>query len=312
MLSRRLLRIKAVKALYSHFKSEADSAAVSEKNLVYSVDKAYDLYLQMLWLPVEVKRYAEKRIELAMNKRMPTAEDLNPNRKFIENQLITQIENSDSLIAALDKRKLTWANNPELIKNLYNTLIATDRYERYMKNPPGTYREDVLFVEDFYLNETEDNEELENVIEEQSIMWADDLDFALIMVMRTFHACRPNQKDIPLLPQFKNEDDQKFFRELFRAAVVNYNEYLSYVDKFTRNWDVDRIAFMDHIILVTAIAELVNFSSVPVKVTLDEYIEIAKYYSTQGSGTFVNGVLDKVIDELTKEGKIKKSGRGLL
>ena len=153
---------------------------------------------------------------------------------------------------------------------------------------------------------------METAVEEQSIFWADDVDFALVMVNRTLGMCRRNQEELPLLPEFKNDDDKEFAKELFRKALVNYKEYLAYIEQFTQNWDVERIAYMDNIIMVVAISELVNFPSIPVKVTLDEYIDIAKFYSTRNSSLFVNGILDKAIAVLKDEGKIAKTGRGLL
>lgn len=312
MLSRRLLRIKAVKALYAHFKSESDSISASEKNLTQAIDKTYDLYHQMLWLIVDVARYAEKRLDIARNKKLPTYEDLNPNTKFVDNAVIAQIANSDRLVAYLERKALGWSQYPELIKSLYDSMSASDYYKEYMVSEEHTYNQDRKFVEDFYLNTVEDNEALEAAVEEQSILWADDVDFALVMVNRTIGMCRKSQNDLPLLPQFKNDDDQAFVKELFRKAILNYDEYLSYIEKFTQNWEVERIAYMDNIIMVVAISELVNFPSIPVKVTLDEYIDIAKFYSTRNSSVFVNGVLDKAIAVLKEEGKISKSGRGLL
>ena len=312
MLSRRLLRIKAVKALYAHFKSESDSISASEKNLTQAIDKTYDLYHQMLWLIVDVARYAEKRLDIARNKKLPTYEDLNPNTKFVDNAVIAQIANSDRLVVYLERKALGWSQYPELIKSLYDSMSASDYYKEYMASEEHTYNQDRKFVEDFYLNTVEDNEVLEAAVEEQSILWADDVDFALVMVNRTIGMCRKSQNDLPLLPQFKNDDDQAFVKELFRKAILNYDEYLSYIEKFTQNWEVERIAYMDNIIMVVAISELVNFPSIPVKVTLDEYIDIAKFYSTRNSSVFVNGVLDKAIAVLKEEGKISKSGRGLL
>lgn len=312
MLSRRLLRIKAVKALYAHFKSESDSPSASEKNLTQAVDKTYDLYHQMLWLVVDVARYAEKRQEIARNKKLPTHEDLNPNTKFVDNAVIAQIAASDRLGAYLERKSLGWTQYPELIKSLYDSMSESDYYKEYMASEERTYNQDRQLVEDFYLSTVEDNEAVETAVEEQSILWADDVDFSLVMVNRTIGMCRRGQNDLPLSSQFKNEDDKVFVKELFRKAMVNYNEYLSYIEKFTQNWDVERIAYMDNIIMVVAISELVNFPSIPVKVTLDEYIDIAKFYSTRNSSVFVNGVLDKVIAVLKEEGKINKTGRGLL
>ncbi len=312
MLSRRLLRIKAVKALYAHFQSGAESLDVSEKNLAAALDKTYDLYHQMLWLPVEVMRYAEGRIEAGRKKKLPTPEDLNPNTKFIDNLAIRQLESSEKLLSYLSSRRLGWVQYPELIKNLYNSLTASDYYKAYMDSPERSYKEDVGLVENFFLHEAEDNQMLEDVLEEQSILWSDDLDFSLILAIKTLETTKKGQADVSILPKFKNEDDRAFVTQLFRKTVLNFAEYEKYIDTHTRNWDIERIAFMDKVIMATAIAEIMAFESIPVKVTLDEYIEIAKFYSTGGSSNFVNGILDKVVEDLSAENKIVKTGRGLL
>ena len=312
MISRRLLRIKALKALYAHLKSESDSLMASEKTLVASIDKTYDLYFQMLSLIVEVARYADERQQAAMQKKLPTYEDLNPNRKFVENSVVHLIAESDSVNDYLAAHKLSWARYPELIKALYSQLEQSDYYKKYMTSQERSFREDLALVTDFYTNELESSEMLEEVLDEQSILWNDDLGFALIMVTRTLSNMRPSHRDVKVLPKFKSEEDLDFAMELFEKAAVNYDSNLEVIEQFTRNWDIERIAFMDNVIMVTAMAELVSFPSIPVKVTLDEYIEIAKYYSTASSSTFINGVLDKVVTMLTEEGRINKSGRGLI
>lgn len=312
MISRRLLRIKALKALYAHLKSESDSLMASEKTLVASIDKTYDLYFQMLSLIVEVARYADERQQAAMQKKLPTYEDLNPNRKFVENSVVHLIAESDSVNDYLAAHKLSWARYPELIKALYSQLEQSEYYKKYMTSQERSFREDLALVTDFYTNELESSEMLEEVLDEQSILWNDDLGFALIMVTRTLSNMRPSHRDVKVLPKFKSEEDLDFAMELFEKAAVNYDSNLEVIEQFTRNWDIERIAFMDNVIMVTAMAELVSFPSIPVKVTLDEYIEIAKYYSTASSSTFINGVLDKVVTMLTEEGRINKSGRGLI
>ena len=312
MISRRLLRIKALKALYAHLKSESDSLMASEKTLVASIDKTYDLYFQMLSLIVEVARYADERQQAAMQKKLPTYEDLNPNRKFVENSVVHLIAESDSVNDYLAAHKLSWARYPELIKALYSQLEQSEYYKKYMTSQERSFREDLALVTDFYTNELESSEMLEEVLDEQSILWNDDLGFALIMVTRTLSNMRPSHRDVKVLPKFKSEEDLDFAMELFEKAAVNYDSNLEVIEQFTRNWDIERIAFMDNVIMVTAMAELVSFPSIPVKVTLDEYIEIAKYYSTASSSTFINGVLDKVVTTLTEEGRINKSGRGLI
>jgi N utilization substance protein B len=301
-----------VKALYAHFKSEADSMAATEKTLIAAIDKTYDLYHQMLWLVVDVARYAECRIEKGRNKKLPTQEDLNPNCRFIDNRLIRRLETSDALNAYMNKRGLGWSQYPELIKSLYNSLVETQEYNDYMTAKSVSFSDDVKIVEDFFLNEVDDNEAVYDAVEEQSILWSDDVDFALIMVLRTLNACRPNQTDIPLLPQYKSPDDRAFALELFEKTLANYAKSEAEIEKYTKNWDVDRLAFTDNIIMATAITEIVSFPSIPIKVSMDEYIEISKYYSTPGSSLFINGVLDKIIVKLKEEGRISKAGRGLL
>ncbi|MDL2230778.1 transcription antitermination factor NusB, partial [Alistipes sp. OttesenSCG-928-L06] len=310
--SRRILRIKDIKALYAHFKSESDSLIVSEKNLLFSIDKTYQLYHLLLYLVVNVQRYAEHRIELGRKKMLPTKEDLNPNLKFVNNRVVAQIANSDALLDYLTAQKLGWENYPELIKKIYNNLIEKEYYKAYMNNGKSDYADDQRFVVDFFSNELEDLEALEEVVEEQSIFWADDIEFALVMIVRTVQDMRSGQTDLPLLPKFRQDDDRQFAIELYRKALVNNKEYFAYIDAHTQNWDLERIAYMDRLIMLATIAELVNFPTIPVKVTLDEYIEIAKYYSTPASSTFINGVLDKIVEALKKDGKIQKEGRGLV
>ena len=312
MLSRRLLRIKVVKSLYAHIQGDVEKVEVSLKNLRYSVDKAYELYYQMLWLIVEVRRYAEQRIEIGRRKQLPTPEELNPNTKFIENTLIDRIEQSEVINDFVQKHRLGWSAYPELIRNLYNDMISSSYYQNYMASESRSFKSDVAVVKAFFMSEgVEDNEQLETVLEEQSIMWNDDLGSALIMVVRTLEDCRASQEDIPVLPEFKTDDDWTFAKTLFSRAARNYKENLATVERFLSNWDIERIAFMDNLIMTTALTELMEFPEIPTKVTLDEYIEISKYYSSPGSNVFINGVLDRLQNELTNDGTIVKSGRGL-
>ena len=312
MISRRMLRIKVVKALYAHMKSDADSLMASEKMLVTSIDKTYDLYFLLMSLVVEMAQYAEQRQEAAKNKKLPTYEDLNPNRKFVDNTVIRLLAQSDSVNDYLAAHKLSWAKYPELVKALYTQLEQSDYYKKYMTSQESSFREDLALITEFYTRELEESEILESALDEMSILWNDDLGFALVMVTRTLSNMRASHTDVKVLPKFKSIEDLDFARELFAKAAVNFDNYQAEIEKYTRNWDVERIAFMDNLIMATAVAELVTFPSIPVKVTLDEYIEIAKYYSTNGSSTFINGILDKIVASFTEEGKINKSGRGLI
>ena len=312
MISRRMLRIKVVKALYAHMKSDADSLMASEKMLVTSIDKTYDLYFLLMSLVVEMAQYAEQRQEAAKNKKLPTYEDLNPNRKFVDNAVIRLLAQSDSVNDVLASRKLSWAKYPELVKALFSQLEQSDYYKKYMASQESSFRDDLALITEFYTRELEESEILESALDEMSILWNDDLGFALLMVTRTLSNMRASHAEVKVLPKFKSIEDLDFARELFAKAAVNFDNYQEEIEKYTRNWDVERIAFMDNLIMATAVAELVTFPSIPVKVTLDEYIEIAKYYSTNGSSTFINGILDKIVAAFTEEGKINKSGRGLI
>lgn len=311
MLSRRLLRVKVAKTLYAHLKSDSDNLKASEKYLVESIDKAYDLYFQMLYFVVEVARYAESRIELAKQKKLPTYEDLNPNRRFVDNAVITLIANSDSVNDVLASRKLGWANQYDTIKDVYNRLIETEFYKNYMSASVSTFTDDRKFVEEFF-QWLESDEQLAEVVTEMSLLWADDYGFALLLALRTVQHLKRSHTEVKVLPKFKSEEDLDFAKRLFIKSLVDYEDNQAVVDRYSKNWDVERVVFMDSLIISIAIAELTQFDSIPVKVTLDEWIDIAKYYSSPTSSNFVNGVLDKVVAEFTEQGLIKKSGRGLL
>ena len=311
MLSRRLLRIKVIKALFAHLKSGADNMMASEKTLMASVDKAYDLYFQIITLPVEVARYAEQRQELAKQKKLPTHEDLNPNTKFVDNAVIRIIANSDAVNDRIAARKLGWQRYPELIRTLYTQLLDSDYYKEYMLREERSFDEDKRLLENFF-KELQNCDALDDVLEEISVLWCDDLPYIIMMIMRTLSGLRASHTELRVPAKFKSEEDPEFVKTLFEKALINYNAYQDYIEKFTANWDVERIVFMDNLIIGTAMAELTSFPSIPVKVTLDEWIEISKYYSTPGSSTFINGVLDKIVASLTEEGRIKKAGRGLI
>ena len=262
MLSRRLLRIKVVKALFAHLKSGADNMIASEKTLMASVDKAYDLYFQILILPVEIARYAEQRQELAKQKKLPTFEDLNPNTKFVDNAVIRTIANSDAVNDHVAARKLGWARYPELIRTLYTQLIESDYYKEYMQREERPFDEDKKLLEEFF-KELQNCEALDDVLEEMSILWSDDLPYIIMMILRTLSGLRVSHTELRVPPKFKSDEDPAFVKTLFEKSLVNYTTYQDYIEKFTSNWDVERIVFMDNLIIGTAMAELTSFPSIP-------------------------------------------------
>jgi N utilization substance protein B len=221
------------------------------------------------------------------------------------------LANDDEVNDYLAKSKLSWSRHGDLVKDIYNRMIEADYYKEYMSASICTFSDDRRFVETFY-NSLEEDEALADILDEMSLLWNDDLSFALYMVTRTVSSLKQSHTSVNVLPQFKSEDDLEFAKTLMVKTLVQYDDNQELVDKYSNNWDVERVVFMDNLILSMAITELVTFDSIPVKVTLDEWIDIAKYYSSPSSSTFVNGVLDKIVADLKEQGRINKSGRGLL
>lgn len=313
MISRRIIRTKALQVLYAYYASEERSIINSEKELFFCIHKTYDLYHYLLLLVIELADYAESRMEIKRNKLQPTAEELNPNTKFISNLFIQQLRDNRQLKAYIEQKKLTWANHPELIKELYLILTESDIYQAYMASTTRSYLDDRKFAEKIFNNIFLVSEELYQVLEEQSIYWNDDIEFVISVIGKTMKKFNEtSDSDVSLMPLFKDEDDREFAKELFRKSIVNHDELQQLIKVHSNNWDVERIAFMDILIMQLAISEFLYFPSIPTKVTMNEYIELSKYYSTEKSRNFINGILDKTLKDLKKEGKINKTGRGLV
>ena len=313
MISRRLIRVKVLQILYAYHQSDDKSIITYEKELYRSLHKTYDLYYLLILMLIEVRRYAEDRIDIARNKKLPTKEDLNPNTRFIDNKLIEQLRNNKAFQTYLAENKLSWADHKDLVRRIYNNFRDTDFYQKYMTAPENSYKNDrsvlVQLLEKIILR----NEHFQQTLEDMSIYWNDDLEYITSMVVKTLDITKEGDKDTkPLLPLFKNQDDEDYTKTLFRKTIAGNDEFNKLIDTFTANWELDRIAFMDILIMHMAFAEMMEFPSIPIKVTLNEYIEIAKQYSTDKSGVFVNGILDKAVQSLKTDGRIVKTGRGLL
>ena len=313
MISRRLLRIKVLQVLYAYYKSDQKDVSVSEKELHFSINKAFELYYYLLLLIVEVVDYAGSRIELAMNKKMPTYDDLNPNRRFVDNQFVSQLRENTKFKSYLANKKLSWVNYPELIKDLHGKVIIMPEYEDYMALKEVGYTDAKKFVTIIFSDIILPDENLHELLEDQSIYWNDDLDFVVSMVLKSIKRFNETGNNTnSLLDLYKNEEDRDFVVKLFRKSITYRDLSLELIEEKANNWDLERIAFMDILIMQLAITELIEFNSIPTKVTLNEFLEIAKFYSTEKSNSFINGVLDKILQKLKKEKKIKKSGRGLI
>lgn len=313
MFSRRLLRIKVLQTLYAYHKVDGRTYTASEKELMHNIRKSYELYHLLLLLMIDVVDYAELKIEQARNKNIPTEEDLHPNTRFIENALVKQLKNNRAFNAFLRKTPLNWMQYPEIVRNLYRRIIETDSFRDYMSSGTHSYTSDKHFLERMYLDVVMNYEDLYLNLEEQSIFWVDDVDFVIRMIVKTlkkFKEGEPEGGD--LLPMFKDEDDLAYCKKLLRTTIKNEEEYLGLIKASANNWELERIAFTDSLILQLAISEAIEFSSIPIKVTINEFIEIAKLYSTQKSNQFINGILDNIFTGLKADGRIVKSGRGLI
>jgi len=313
MISRRLLRIKALMALYAFNRREDDNVAQAEKELLFSIEKTYDLYHYLLLLVLEVADVASEKIDQALQKRMPSPEDLNPRRRFIDNQVIAQLRINKSFNDYISARKLSWINYPHIPRLMFSKMLAWDKYEEYMSSEVHSYLSDKKFIINLITKLFAGSEDLESNFEEQSIYWNDDTEYVSLMIEKTLKKFKSDSgKNVPMMPLYKNQEDEDFVKILFRKAVLNTKQCSELIDSNTTNWEVERIALMDILVMQLAITEIIEFQEIPVKVTLNEYIEIAKYYCTSKSSTFVNGILDNIVKEIRKQGDINKSGRGLV
>jgi N utilization substance protein B len=300
-------------ALYAFNRRDDDDVPLAEKELIFSIEKTYELYHYLLLLVLEVADIASEKIDQALQKRMPTEEDLNPKRRFIDNQLIAQLRKNKAFKSYISTKKLSWINYPHIPRLMYNKMIAWDKYEEYMSSEIHGHTADRKFIINLITKLFAESEDLESNFEEQSIYWNDDMEYVAIMIEKTLKKFKPESGENALMmPLFKNKEDEDFVRILFRKAILNTSLYSELIDKNTTNWEVERIALMDILVMQLAITEIIEFQEIPVKVTLNEYIEIAKYYCTSKSSTFVNGILDNIVKEIKEKGLFRKTGKGLI
>ncbi|MBX2972614.1 MAG: transcription antitermination factor NusB [Flavobacteriales bacterium] len=315
MLNRRYLRIKAFQSLYAYWQSDNASAARIEKELFSGIERTYDLYLSLLLVFGELRHVAELVFEERRKKRLPTPEDLDPNRRFVDNPLVKSIAESERLRLECEKRKISWVGNHELFSAMYRQLEANEAVKAYMSAPePSTFKRDQAFVVELFGELIANSEALQEVYEVRNIAWMEDLDLAAGLVKRTLEQMRATD----MADVFMNEivrdprEDQDFVSTLFRKTIEHAEEHEKAISEKSSNWESDRIALSDMILMQMALTEVRVFDQIPVKVTMNEYIEIAKAYSTPKSKNFINGVLDKLFIEMRGDGRIRKVGRGLL
>lgn len=308
MINRVLIRLKIVQIVYAYYQNGGKNLDTAEKELFFSLSKAYDLYNYLLLLMVEVTKQANKRLNAAKNKLVPTKEELFPNTKFVENRFIAQLEVNKQLLEFSNNQKKTWENEADFVKTLCDKILESDIYKEYMASETSSYEEDRELWRKLYKNIIFNNIELDQVLEDQSLYWNDDKEIVDTFVLKTIKRFdEKNGAKQELLPEFKDEEDQDFARCLFRRTILNADYYRHLISENTKNWDLDRVAFMDVVIMQIALAEILSFPNIPVSVSLNEYVEIAKLYSTPKSGGFINGTLDGIVNSLKKENKLTKN-----
>ena len=303
MVNRILIRIKVVQIVYSYLVNKDKSIDTSEKELFFSLEKAYELYHRLLLLMIELRGAQSKRIENARFKYTATAADKNPDTRLVNNRFIAQLRENKMLKEYVDRQSVSWVNEPDFVRILLDRLLASDLYKTYLASEEDSYAVDQDFWKKAFKHIIVEDEDLSEILEAQSLYWNDDLETISTFVLKTIKRFDQSKgAEQELLPMFKDDEDAEFAKMLFRKTLMNVDVNKALIDQHTKNWEIDRVAFMDIVIMLVAIAEIKSFPTIPVKVTLNEYIEIAKSYSTIKSGHFINGILDAVASQLKKDG----------
>ncbi len=319
MINRRFLRIKVLQAIYAYTQSENNNIAVSQRQLLASVDALYELFIRQISLLIEVKRFAEQRIEENRHKNFPTEEDLNPNLKFVNNRVINAIENNKSFGLLEEKYKINWAQDrDDFVRRCYNILREYPEYESYMNSPKSSFDEDKQFLLDIIDNHLPEDDNLFDYFSDGNLFFNSDYQLALFLMWKFINEFTTKfDENSPIPPMFKasqydDDDDKDFVAKLFEKTLLHAEEYRDLVSDNISNWDYDRIALMDKLLIFMALTEFVEFHEIPVKVTINEYIELSKNYSTSESRRFINGLLDKMVVRLKEQNKLVKTGLGLV
>ena len=308
MINRELIRLKVVQIVYSYYQNGNQKPDVAEKELQLSMSKAYDLYNYLLLLLVEINRIAQRSFETKQSRAQRLGETTELNKKFVNNRFMLLLESNKQLKEFSEMTNRTWIDQEEFVRNLWNRIEASDYYQAYMESDRDDYDEDREIWRQIYRNFICNNEGLDSILEDMSLYWNDDKTIIDTFVLKTINRFNPeNGVDQPLLPEFRDPGDEEFACQLLRRTLANSDYYYKLISDSTRNWDVERIALMDRIIMQIALAEIISFPSIPVSVSINEYVEVAKMYSTPNSGKYVNATWDHIVKKLESENKLIKN-----
>ncbi len=314
MLNRRHIRVKVMQTLYAFKGGESDDLSKDQKFLLFSIDNMYNLYLLLISLLLEVWKRAEDDLQKKQKKHLATTEDKDPNKKFVNNQILGLISENLQLKNQLEAHRINnWELDGEYVDIIFKAIIKSDLYSEYMKTRVSDFKEDKDFIIDVFKDIIAPNEKLYEYLEDKNLTWLDDLPTVNTTILKLLRKVKVTPPDSYFTPKlYKDVDDKKYAIDLFRKTLLNRSHINKEIKEKTKNWDSERIANVDYVLLQMAISELKHFPSIPVKVTINEYLEIAKEYSTPKSSIFINGILDKLVKEYEANGKLNKIGRGLL
>lgn len=306
MINREIIRLKIVQLTYAYYQNGNKNIESAEKELLFSLSKAYDLYNYLLALIVAVTREDRRRLEIEQGRAKREGKEL-PSTKFSDNRFAIQLESNKMLSEFMENQKRTWNDEYDFIKKLYEQIVSSQLYIDYMADTEDSYEADRELWRKIYRTLIQENDDLDALLEEQSLYWNDDKEivdtFVLKTIKRFSEKAGPKQE---LLPEYKDIEDRDFATKLFRCTIMNADTYQRYMSESSRNWDFSRLAYMDVVIMQIALAEMMNFPNIPVSVTINEYVEIAKAYSTPRSGAYINGMLDTIARNLIERGKLLK------
>ena len=307
MINRELIRIKIVQLTYAYYQNGNRNIDTAEKELIFSLSKAYDLYNYLLGLMVALLNESRKRVEVAASKAKREGLKM-PSERFVQNKFLLQLEVNSQLTEFMENQKQTWEDDTEFVRRLLDQIEQSDMYKEYMESDDNSYESDRELWRKIYKNLIMNNEDLDALLEEKSLYWNDDKDIVDTFVLKTikrFEAENDNKQ--PLLPEYRDEEDREFAQKLFRATILNAETYQRYMSEASRNWDFSRLAYMDVVIMQIAIAEMLTFPNIPVNVTINEYVDLARLYSTPKSSGYINGMLDAIARHLIDTKKMMKT-----
>ncbi len=306
MINREIIRIKIVQLTYAYYQNGNKNIDAAEKELFFSLSKAYDLYNYLLSLMVAVSKEARRRLEVLQGRAEREGTPM-PSTRFAYNRFAVQLEENRQLQEFTETQKKTWNDEPEFVGRLLEQIQDSQIYKDYMESDEDSYAADREVWRKIYRTLIQENEDLDQLLEEQSLYWNDDKEIVDTFVLKTIKRFEEqNGKNQELLPEYDSEEDKDFARKLFRATIMNADEYQRYMSEASRNWDFSRLAYMDVVIMQIAIAEMLSFPSIPVSVSINEYVDIAKLYSTLKSGGYINGMLDAIARHLIHTGRLMK------